>query len=105
MAEPYDVVLMDLQMPETDGFEATHAIRQREQDVGVSPTPVVALTARAMKDDEDWCRKAGFDVYLSKPFRTGQLLEALADSVPSAATDPTSVEAVPSSRRLDWNTA
>jgi PAS domain S-box-containing protein len=77
---PFDAVLMDVQMPEMDGFQATAAIREREQATG-RYTPVIALTAHAMKGDEERCLAAGMDAYLSKPIRPEELLRALRNSV------------------------
>ena len=70
----FDLVLMDLQMPEMSGFEATAAIRQQEQSTGAH-IPIVALTAHAMHQDRDLCLEAGMDDYLTKPIRQQELLE------------------------------
>jgi CheY-like chemotaxis protein len=68
----FDVVLMDIQMPELDGFAATAEIRKLEED-GDSRVPIVALTAHAMAGDEARCLEAGMDAYVSKPFRPEEL--------------------------------
>jgi CheY-like chemotaxis protein len=70
--EAFDLVLMDVQMPEMDGFEATAAIRKAETRTG-RHLPIFALTARAMKGDAERCRLAGMDGYLPKPIRTADL--------------------------------
>jgi CheY-like chemotaxis protein/HPt (histidine-containing phosphotransfer) domain-containing protein len=72
----FDVVLMDLQMPEMDGFEALRAIRAREENTG-DHTPVIALTAHAMQGDRQRCLDAGFDGYVAKPMRQADLQSAL----------------------------
>ncbi len=64
--QPFDLVLMDVQMPHMDGFQATRAIRHREITTG-EHLPIVALTAHAMKGDQERCLEAGMDAYISKP--------------------------------------
>jgi PAS domain S-box-containing protein len=74
--QTFDLVLMDVQMPEMDGFEATMAIREREKHNGAY-IPIIALTAHAMKGDKDRCLAAGMDGYLAKPIRSQELDEVL----------------------------
>jgi two-component system, sensor histidine kinase and response regulator len=74
--ETFDLVFMDVQMPEMDGFEATAAIRGREHGSKVR-LPVIALTAHAMNGDRERCMAAGMDGYLSKPIRAQELDEVL----------------------------
>ena len=73
--EHFDVVLMDVQMPEMDGFEATAAIRRLEQNG--AHLPIIAMTARAMKGDQERCLEAGMDSYISKPIHAEQLYRLL----------------------------
>ena len=69
----YDLVLMDCQMPVMDGFEATRQIRIREHHAHCQPVPIIALTANALAGDEQRCRDAGMDDYMSKPFTLAEL--------------------------------
>jgi CheY-like chemotaxis protein len=75
--EAFDLILMDVQMPEMDGFETTAAIRNKEKVTG-GHVPIIAMTALAMKKDEERCIEAGMDTYVSKPFRSHELLAAIA---------------------------
>jgi CheY-like chemotaxis protein len=79
---PYDLVLMDCQMPELDGYEATRRIRQ-PGNVLDSTVPVVALTAHAMREDEQKCLDAGMNDYLTKPIDPYELNKTLAEWLPS----------------------
>ena len=78
--EPFDIVLMDVQMPAMGGLEATTAIRHREREapyLSGPHVPIVAMTASAMKGDRERCLAAGMDGYISKPFRHDELFELI----------------------------
>jgi two-component system, sensor histidine kinase and response regulator len=74
--ECFDLVLMDLQMPDMDGFEATSRIRARERSRGTR-TPIIAVSAHARNSDRDKCLAAGMDTHVSKPIRRAELMDAI----------------------------
>jgi two-component system, sensor histidine kinase and response regulator len=74
--ESFDLVLMDIQMPGMDGFEAAAAIREKEKRTG-GHIPIVAMTAHALKGDQERCISAGMDGYVSKPIRTSELFSTI----------------------------
>ena len=87
--ESFDLVLMDVQMPEMDGFEATAAIRKKEEATG-NHLPIVAMTAHAMEGDRERCLAAGMDGYVSKPIIAKELFREVekAISTPSVRASP-----------------
>lgn len=79
-SDTYDLVLMDLHMPELDGFEATRQIRQIEQvEQRPARVKIYAMTASSAHDERDSCMEAGMDGYLSKPFKNQEVLEILGE--------------------------
>jgi PAS domain S-box-containing protein len=89
--QDFDLILMDIQMPEMDGFEATAAIRERESRRGGRRVPIVAMTAYAMKGDMERCLRAGMDDYLTKPLDLGRLQATLERWASSTARPPAGV--------------
>ncbi len=79
----FDLILMDVQMPEMDGLEATVAIRDHQRLSGFH-TPIIAMTAHALKGDRERCLQAGMDGYVAKPIRPQELYQALAAAFPPA---------------------
>jgi two-component system sensor histidine kinase/response regulator len=108
--ETYDLVLMDMQMPEMDGFEATRILRDREKSMGKHQT-VIAMTALAMNGDRERCMAVGMDGYLSKPIRPQELdetldlilapKEALSSEINSTPLPNNSVEVIQLLDRID----
>ncbi len=94
-----DLILMDVSMPEMDGFEATGAIRALETEGQVRHTPIVALTANAMAGDRERCLEAGMDDYLSKPLRKAQLLKTIAAFHGKSAVAAQVSQPLPSARQ------
>ena len=90
----YDLILMDVQMPVMDGFEATANIRQRERQTGVH-IPIIALTAHAMKGYREQCIAGGMDDYLSKPLRANELFDLIEKLVLVKEAAPAAAEPAP----------
>ncbi|HVB28865.1 MAG TPA: response regulator, partial [Terriglobia bacterium] len=95
--QSFDLVLMDVQMPEMDGLEATVLIREKEKATG-GHLPIIALTAYAMKGDEERCREAGMDDYVTKPIRPQELFKTLHRLLPEVPED--SIKVIPSASEL-----
>jgi CheY-like chemotaxis protein len=108
--EPFDLILMDVQMPDMDGFAATEAIRAKEAATNIH-VPIIALTAHAMKGDRERCLAAGMDAYVSKPIRAAELSEAIAGLLSSVVegtkgtTAASGVSNDPGSAVFDLDTA
>jgi len=102
----FDLILMDIQMPEMDGLQAARAIRAGEAQKGTR-TPIIAMTAHAMRGDRESCLEAGMDAYLAKPLRLKALLDAIDSLVgPSRALPPAPPPAVVAdSSEINWNEA
>ena len=81
--QPYDLVFMDCQMPEIDGYEATRQIRAWEKDRGGARLPIIAMTAGALIGDREACLFAGMDDYIAKPVRQDELRQVILRHLPS----------------------
>jgi PAS domain S-box-containing protein len=101
--ERFDLILMDCQMPEMDGFEATRTLRAMEAAAGTRAMriPIVALTANAIKGDRERCLTSGMDDYLAKPFKEEQLWNVLVKWIKRESTDVIEAESKPSDSTLD----
>ncbi len=84
----YDIVLMDCQMPVMDGYEAATQIRKYEQDNNLTATPIIALTANAIKGNKRRCLSAGMNYFLSKPFKKQELIEKLTFCIQNTNISP-----------------
>jgi CheY-like chemotaxis protein len=89
--QSFDLVLMDVQMPYMDGFEAAAAVREKEKG-GSTHIPIIAMTAHAMTGDRERCLAAGMDGYISKPIRARDLLDVVSRYNPGLAPPPPVVE-------------
>jgi CheY-like chemotaxis protein/HPt (histidine-containing phosphotransfer) domain-containing protein len=94
----FDLILMDVQMPEMDGFETTARIRAQERSTG-RHLPIIAVTAHALKGDQERCLEGGMDGYVSKPIRSSELSKAIAAAVGQAGPAARPVVVAPKSRR------
>lgn len=109
--EPFDIFLMDVQMPEMDGLQATRAIREWEEATANRHIPIVAMTAHAMAGDRERCLEAGMDAYLSKPLQTSHLLALLGRLFPGDAAEAGRAVATDGAAEeedapvLDWDAA
>ena len=97
-AEKFDLVFMDVQMPEMDGMAATAAIRENEKQNGATHLPIFAMTAHAMKGDRERCLAAGMDGYLTKPVRFSDIEHTL-----SSAVLPPMVPSKPAMPKASWD--
>ncbi|MFT5210796.1 MAG: CheY-like chemotaxis protein [Flavobacterium sp.] len=89
----YDLIFMDCRMPVMDGYEATEAIRDIKQEKGLTPTPIIALTANVSSDDRILCEESGMNAVVTKPFKRADLSKALIGWLQTGACkiDPTPV--------------
>lgn len=79
----YDLILMDIMLPEMNGFEITEEIRKYEKEKGIeNPVPIIALTANTYDNDREKCFQAGMNEYLAKPFTSDQLIEMIHKFIP-----------------------
>ncbi len=104
-SDSFDLVFMDVQMPEMDGLTATKSIREHEKQTGLH-LPIIAMTAHAMKGDQELCLEAGMDGYIAKPVSGNRIEEAIARILPSeAAVQPLPLAKVVTNSLILWNRA
>jgi signal transduction histidine kinase/DNA-binding response OmpR family regulator/HPt (histidine-containing phosphotransfer) domain-containing protein len=99
-SQRFDLVLMDVHMPEMNGFEATGAIRAKESQTKTH-IPIVAMTAYAMKGDREKCLAAGMDGYVSKPVRVEELFSVIASLMPDVYTESSTLQSEPQPAKAD----
>jgi len=102
--EVFELILMDIQMPEMDGFETTRAIRAKEAATG-QRIPIIAMTAHAMKGDRERCLAAGMDRYVAKPIHPAELFEAIERLVRPPAPAPAPAPPARLDDCIDWQAA
>lgn len=83
--QSFDIILMDVQMPEVDGLAATQMIREREKKTGAH-IPIIAMTAHALSGDRNRCLEAGMDGYISKPVKWNELIQSILEQLQAAPT-------------------
>ncbi len=102
--QKFDLIIMDVQMPEMDGFETTRLIREKEAATG-KHLPIIAMTAHAMKGDRERCLAAGMDRYVAKPIRPTELFEAIQRIAPQSEPAPPPATPPPAENCIDWPAA
>jgi len=95
------LIFMDIHMPEMDGFEATHKIREYEN--GIRHTPIIALTADSFNDDRDKCLAEGMDFHISKPFRPRDIINVLEQFLPASSQAEPEVSRVYTEEKINTN--
>jgi CheY-like chemotaxis protein len=104
-SQPFDLLLMDVQMPEMDGLEATETIRAKERQTG-EHIPIIAMTAHALAGDRERCLEAGMDAYIAKPIHAREVFEAIATLLGESARSTEAAPSVlPAAAVFDWSTA